>query len=694
VCEGQDLILILDVMNSGEAPAVNDGVPTLPFVIGGNGGATVVSGPDPIMPATIAGGGHVAFTWTVTALTAGSVGFTTTVQGQDGNSGRLATTGPVSGGSTLILRAGALSAKGYMPPVVCVGQPFTIALSVTNVGGTAVLGVTATVFETPGGRVVVSAGPLPSNISGLAPGSATLFTWTAIATASGVVTFTFSVSGTTCGNLVALSVVAASATVQDATTLMATVAGSPSTVCVGQDFLVTVTVTNTGASGALGVLPWTITLGGSGRATLVSGPTPAVGVMLSPGAARTFTYTFTGTALGPVILTVTVSGFDTACGLEVHAGPLSGTVSVNPPGVLTASAAAPPFVSLGQWFRVALTASNTGGVELSGITATIFEAPGGNLVTREAGPVPSGPISIPSGASWTFLWTYSATGLGTVCFSATAAGVTCGGLASAEGSAAACSVIQTPAALSATLTASATAVCVGDAFLVVLDVSNPGRATAINVGADVGGSPFLGALAPGVSVIGPVPAFPAAIPGGGSMTFTWTVVGTVPGTNVLTTRVRGNDINSGLAVSTTLVSAGAVGVVSSGALVATVVLRPTVSIGQTFSMALSVTNTGGDSVRNVVPAISASPSGLVGPPSGPIPPAGLTLGAGAATTFVWTVSAPGPMTGGVCFTLTVAGNTCVSTTTLAMSTACTVVQTPANLVGGRLTVAPSPACAG
>jgi NO-binding membrane sensor protein with MHYT domain len=58
---------------------------------------------------------------------------------------------------------------------------------------------------------------------------------------------------------------------------------------------------------------------------------------------------------------------------------------------MAAAAAMPRLVSVGQWFSVSLTVTNTGGSAVNGVTPTLAVGPGGTLVTFATGPTPAGP---------------------------------------------------------------------------------------------------------------------------------------------------------------------------------------------------------------------------------------------------------------------------------------------------------------
>ena len=84
---------------------------------------------------------------------------------------------------------------------------------------------------------------------------------------------------------------------------------APATSDVNRGDLITVTlrVTNTGAASAIAVFPTTLTLEGTGDATITSGPTPTSATILGLGS-QDFTWTYTATLEGTVLFSGSASG--------------------------------------------------------------------------------------------------------------------------------------------------------------------------------------------------------------------------------------------------------------------------------------------------------------------------------------------------------------------------------------------------
>lgn len=201
-----------------------------------------------------------------------------------------------------------------------------------------------------------------------------------------------------------------------------------------------------------------------------------------------------------------------------------------------------------------------------------------------------------------------------------------------------------PATLSASLSVDA-AVGVGRTFTVRMTVSNAGGAAALGV------RPTPLALGPGsvpaTLVTGPDPAA-ADVPGAtgaapGTATFAWTwAAGDSEGTLQLTGGASGTDANGGSPVAAPSVSSNA-SRVGRGTLIASAAAAPaTVSVGQTFTLELTVANTGTAPVTGLAPsAPAATGTGAVALATGPMPPSVAALEPGQSATFGWTLQATG-----------------------------------------------------
>ena len=672
---GQPFLVTVTVTNTGQAGAT--GVAPAGPEVAGPGAATVVAGPTPASPMPLAGGASVTFTWTMTASAAGIVGFTATVTGADGNAGWALTTGPVTAAGTIQTAAALTASLDAFPTPRNVAQGFLVTLTVANSGGAAATGVNASAFLLEGtGAASVSAGPnpaLPVTISG---GATRVFTWTLTGSTAGTVWATTTVSGADANSGVVLTAGPAWSgvvVVQAPAALAASAAALPATVGVGQAMFLTVTVTNTGQATATGVAPAAPVAGGTGALSAVAGPFPAGSVTIAGGAMVVFTWTYDGASVGSVGLTTTVTGTDANTAAALTTGPVTvAPITVVPAGsLLPAVSVSPMPVSVGQQIRVALTVTNTGGTAANNVTPALVDGSAAAL-TLLSGPVPPGPVTLASGAGTTFVWTFSAAGAGAVALSLTATGTDGGSGDPLYTAMDVAGLVQTPAALAASAAAYAGSVC--GPFLVTLTVTNTGQATAVGVNA-LGPVDYFDAGSP--LPIGPsTPAMPVALAGGAAVTFTWTHVGGVPGTYILTSTAFGTDQNDGSARSSGPAVAGTVTVQNSGALVASSSAPVTVSFGQEIAVRLTVTNAGGSNVTGISATVYVNPgSASIAAVSWPLN--SLMLPAGSATTFEWRYAAIS--SGTVSFTMTAAGLTCGAVPMVVSRTVTATVQIPAAL---------------
>lgn len=126
-----------------------------------------------------------------------------------------------------------------------------------------------------------------------------------------------------------------------ASQLAASLEVDPTEVEIDDTFTVTLTVTNDGEDTLTGVAPATGGMGGTGAATLVSGPTPASVASLAPDASAAFVYTAKATGEGNLTLTASATGrngmnqqvtSNTAQSAEIRIGPFIKLVRAGSPG--------------------------------------------------------------------------------------------------------------------------------------------------------------------------------------------------------------------------------------------------------------------------------------------------------------------------------------------------------------------------
>ncbi len=250
--------------------------------------------------------------------------------------------------------------------------------------------------------------------------------------------------------------------------LAATLDVAPTAVCAAGKAVVSLTVSNVGRGVAVDVTPGTLVANGTGGVSFVDGPFPTPPQALTAGGAVVFSWTYTATTLGAVVFSTTATGRDALSGSSLTTGTvISNQLSVQTPGLLVSQLALPSQVGVGEMFSVGLTVTNVGGAVASGVTPEIQLTSGAGLVEGPTGPLPSGPISLLSGAMATFVWSYTAVGTGTICLSATASGVTCG-MTSVAAAASGCTAVTPPlGAVALQITAPAT-VTAGLSFTVTI----------------------------------------------------------------------------------------------------------------------------------------------------------------------------------------------------------------------------------
>lgn len=199
---GGKFLVILTLSNSGQASASVNVTNTAWVASVAGVIVTPITAPSPALPATIASGVSVSFTWTVTAkgLTTSLV-LSNTIFVTDSNGGPALANLWAKTNAVSLVGLGVLTSKLVaFRTSDALGQPVQFVLTLTNTGGTTVENVTAALWADDAGTAII--GPVPAGLAALAPGKNASFTWTATppdlrglkvhATASG---FTASVTG-------------------------------------------------------------------------------------------------------------------------------------------------------------------------------------------------------------------------------------------------------------------------------------------------------------------------------------------------------------------------------------------------------------------------------------------------------------------------------------------------------------------
>ncbi len=426
---GQGMAVSLTVTNTGGVPVTG----IQPQGMAGGGGAVVLwSGPVPGGPLTLGPGAATTFIWTYTATGTGPVWFSMTASGTVCGATPVSATGAVT---TLVQLPGTLAASlAAFPKSRNIGQLVLVTVTVSNTGEATVDGVTAPAPVSSGiGGVTLIGGPTPPVPVSLAGGTSVTFTWTYAGTSAGEVWFATTVTGTeanTGGTLRAWAGIIQSSgeniVIQTPAALVGWVDVHAVGVCPGQEYLVSVTVSNTGMTSALGVTGGPFALDGGGGVSLVAGPWPSLPATIpgDSGTSWTFSWTYTGSSLGPVTMTLTLTGSDENSGATVTTGPISDTLLVTTNGILAVSASAPPFAVIGQGMTVTLTVTHMGGADVQGIVP-VASTTGPGVAVITAVPSPAGPLTLVDGQAVTVTFTFSAVGSGPVVFTLSVGGTTC-----------------------------------------------------------------------------------------------------------------------------------------------------------------------------------------------------------------------------------------------------------------------------
>jgi hypothetical protein len=312
-----------------------------------------------------------------------------------------------------------LSAAASASPSVVQGRWFELRLTVTNTGSMDASAVTPSVTAFVGeSRLSNAAGPVPASAPILAIGGSATFAYTFTASGRGLVVFTATAEGTTCSSASILGVAQVSVTLLAPAALAAGVAVYPAVT--GQNFTVTVTVTNTGDITANGISVPAPSFAGSGAVSLVSGANPATRATLNGGSTVTFTWIFAATGSGSAVFSTGATGTDSESAAPLTTGTISSASSINPPAVpnlvVNSFTAGPARVELDRIVTVTFTVQNTGWTAATGLTP-VLAMTGAGRVEPVISPTA---INLAAGATDTFTWTYRTLAGGSLAFNVTA----------------------------------------------------------------------------------------------------------------------------------------------------------------------------------------------------------------------------------------------------------------------------------
>ena len=551
---------------------------------------------------------------------------------------------PTEAVATVVDDPSPLATHAAAPASVSSGQTIDVTLTVTNTGAGSFIASPAIGVVPAAGLVTPVWGPLPVPPVSIPPGASQSFTWRFSTAGAGRAVFSAAVAGGACDGDSAATLVEAPAG------LDSRFAAVPGPVSLGQVFLVTLTVTNTGVANLAGLATEPVLLAGGGGAGLVDGPWPAPPVALPGGASIVFTWTYTATVAGTVLVSTTVAATDANSGDAVTGLP-TGVLVVQQPAVLTGSplTAVPDPVCGGNVITMSATVINTGEAAAIDVGSAALALAGTGAAEFVSGPAAVARLA--GGESACLAWVYRATAGGGISFTATVTGLdensrnqlSTGPLSSAEITVLASQWLIGSLALPP-------GACIGHWLEVALTVTNTAAFPIPGAVPDLAVLDGAGIVEP---IEGPVPAGPVTIPAGGSQVFRWTLSVSGQGTPALTGRAQAPDPVSGCIL--VAAPSGTVTTGAAGQLASSLTASPsTAGIGQPIAVVLEASNTGSIVLTGVGPALECRPVG--GPASyvsGPSPAGPVILAPGASISFTWVYHADSA--GSVVFTGTVTG---------------------------------------
>jgi hypothetical protein len=625
----QQVALSVVVQNSGEADVILDAIP-LPAVTSTAGAsANVASSPPGAAGAVLPGGASKTLTWTWNMGGEGTVSFTASVTGHDGNSGAVVAPAPAQAGPVTVQTSGALSLSiAATPTQVSAGlQQVSLTLSATNTGGASViLDALARPTITAAGTAAATLLTSPASPAGtaLAGGSTRSFVWTWSVSGTGTLAFTAGASGkeANTGNPIApVPVTSSTVVVQSPAVLSLSASATPAKVSAGlQRVSLLLALSNTGGAAVrLDALPPpAVTATGTAAATLASAPASPAGTLLAGGATTTLSWQYDVGGSGTLSFSASASGTDANSGTVLAPGPsAANAVTVQKPAGLTLSASlGPPTLSGGlQQLTLVLQATNPGeaGAVLAALPVPAAVATGSASASVVSSPPSPAGTTLPGGATRSFTWMYSVAGSGTLSFAASASGSDENSATSLTPPAAAAgsATVQRPATLSvSSVIASPSLVRLGDAIDVAVALRNDGEASAQQV-------QLAGVSASTTAAQAGPPSGAAAIPGGGSTVFHIPFLAQSEGPFTLTSGATGQDANSGTSLTASGVTSAPIDVTAIQVAITFPDSRATLQGGGSLKAIASAWNTAGAPITQLSlaasgPATVAAPSSISG----------------------------------------------------------------------------------
>ena len=410
--------------------------------------------------------------------------------------------------------------------------PFPISVTVANTGGTRLNHVQTSLS---GSGFSVSA---QSSDLTLEAGATATIVYQGSASVRGPANFAVSASGT--DDFSGERIGGAAATglqVLAAAALRASPSPAPVTVSVGQQFTISVDVTNDGDVAADAVSLGAPVLGGTGGANLVgSGPYPQT---IAGGQTVTLTWTYEAAAAGDVALGCSGTGNDAMSGSLVPVGTSWPALRVQSPPSLTARIVAPTGLLVGDEAILELDVAN-GGDALALAVIPSLDVTGTGLTVLST----PAPQDVPGHQGRKFLWQVAAVSAGTVTVSLQARGTDANSGAGVSSAIATASIpTTTPGVTLVGILVSPPGALPAETFTASFTVTNTGSVAIDSL------SPSL-AIDSGAATVQPSPvALAASLAPGATATYSWTVLAGTSGSANLTATVTGTPRGSGAQVS-------------------------------------------------------------------------------------------------------------------------------------------------
>ena len=301
---GQWVVVTMTVTNQGGTPALGNLGGVAPSVSAiPPGSVTQIGGISPAGPQTITGGAAQTFSWTLSVNGGGPIAFTFSAGGTTcGTEFLEAVVVKTVTVQTPARLAGRLAVA--LEPVT-LGEPFTLVLSITNLGQEALTAVRLAGLGQPvivpaNAAVILSGSGGPVALTG---GASTVFTWAISPHELGPVTFSATVLGIAVNTGATVMVFAAfTTTIYPLNSLILAIdslVASPQGVPAGDPITVVLTVRNPSPAAYADVVPALLGASGDGGVTFTGGPSPASSAIPSGGTA-TFTWTWRAETEGTV----------------------------------------------------------------------------------------------------------------------------------------------------------------------------------------------------------------------------------------------------------------------------------------------------------------------------------------------------------------------------------------------------------